>query len=142
MDQQPGVLRKGHRSLTDHEGININQWRRLSMASAAHEDSDERGVISRTYSSLSLFYRSLLHHLAKPPGQVPEPVRRRLESGYISLLTWADDYGVEKGNVDSLLESSQSLKTLTIRIMTDICRSLATGLPPTYLISCPPFSST
>ncbi|KAI0114791.1 hypothetical protein F4814DRAFT_448628 [Daldinia grandis] len=55
---------------------------------------------------------------------LPKPLYRRLQSGYSHYIIWARDYGVEGGELDSLLQNSRQLYIFVIEILVSTCTAL------------------
>src|SRR5687768_10592991 len=105
--------------------------RRWSYGIVHPQEQDEeppRGILSRMYSRIDLFCRDLMHTIvkskARQTGALPMPLYRLLNSVYTSLITWGDDFKVESGSLDVVLEDSQDLRQFTIEIMMRICGTL------------------
>ncbi|KAI1439704.1 hypothetical protein F5Y02DRAFT_425034 [Annulohypoxylon stygium] len=102
-------------------------------------EQNVNGILCRLYGAGLRMYQVLLRSLdSNKPNSKPTPLQRKIQNGYTDYLIWADDYGARDGGLDTLLEDSQQLRTLTVKLLVHICTilqsvlSIHTNIPLSY----------
>lgn len=91
-------------------------------------EQNVNGILCRLYGAGLRMYQVLLRSLdSNKPNSKPTPLQRKIQNGYTDYLIWADDYGARDGGLDTLLEDSQQLRTLTVKLLVHICTILQSG---------------
>ncbi|KAI0902082.1 hypothetical protein F4806DRAFT_25951 [Annulohypoxylon nitens] len=94
-----------------------------------HNEQNANGVLARLYGAGLRMYQILLRNLdSSKPNSKSTPLQRKIQNGYTDYLIWADDYGARDGGLDTLLEDSQQLRALTIKLLIHICTILQSSL--------------
>jgi hypothetical protein len=125
--------------LRDHDSRETFEFKRRrttnwSLAPQDDEPSDTNrfDFVGSLYQNILILFRAVLAYLeneaTKDRVDLSKPLRRGLKDTYDRLLMWARDHGLKEGKLDEVLQESQSVRRLTMRVLLKMSGTLGQGL--------------
>ncbi|KAK0644629.1 hypothetical protein B0T16DRAFT_460662 [Cercophora newfieldiana] len=107
----------------------IDAWQSQTEHSASCLEPADRSLPARLCAGILRLFREITHQTAKR-NAAPKLISVGLERACGLITLWSNGYGIQEGNLDSVLAKSRSLRRSALRILSSIANTLIKRLVP------------